>query len=63
MTIASQEEAKGVTLSSILFVDDKIQEALYEGLSTGSIDRDKFQELTEKLTQWQGLSRELMSLI
>ena len=63
MTITSHEEAKSVTLSSILFVDEKIQDALYEGLTIGKIDRDRFQDLTGKLAQWQGLSQELMSVI
>jgi len=63
MTIATEEEAKSVTLSSILFVDEKIQEALYEGLGTGEIEHKKFRQLMEKLAQWQGLSRDLMSVI
>lgn len=63
MTIATHEEAKSLTLSSVLFVDEKIQEALYEALSLGEINRERFQELTGKLTQWQGLSRELISVI
>ncbi len=61
--IASPEETKSVILSSLLFVDEKIQEALYEKLGSGELSRDGFQKLMTKLSQWQDLSKELLSMI
>ncbi len=60
--IASRDEAKGLLISSLFFVDQGIQDSLYEALSTGQIDRDKFQELIETLTQWQRMSKKLLSV-
>ena len=61
--ITSQEEARSVIVGSLLHVDEKIQEALYEKLGSADLNGEKFQELSEKLTQWQKLSRELVAVI
>ena len=63
MVFESPEETKSVLLSSLLFVDEKIQEALYEKLGAGELGTNRFQELMNKLAQWQALSRELLSMI
>ena len=61
--IIATDETKGLLVSSLFFVDQKIQDSLYEALSTGKIDRDRFKELTGKLAEWQSLSKSLISII
>jgi hypothetical protein len=63
MTAITKEHTIRATEDLIILIDEKIQDELYEKLTSGMVDRERFEELTEKFRTWQRLCRELISAI
>jgi hypothetical protein len=61
VTVITKDHELRAATDLIILIDEKIQDELYERLSSGMIERERFGDLTQKLREWQNLCLELIS--
>ena len=54
---------RGAVDDSLVFADQELQATLYERLTNGDMNPDRFRLLNEKLRLWQILTRELVEAV